>query len=297
MTPRKLDLDFSPGENNSSPENNDEDDNDDYNDDVSPEQPTKARKQESTFGLYGKSAPSPGRGEIPKMNHYSNAVARRVQKRRQRDREIEKRLRGRNQRSNSSSQGGQPGKKDEQKWVDWLRSSFGDFFALLEAHPHVPSILSWWAQLAVNLALFLVAAYMIFWFMSAVRTEFDHAAEAKSEAILNEMSVCTKNYVDNKCSGKARVPALETVCENWERCMNRDPHRVGRAKLSAHTMAEIINSFIDPISWKAIVRCLRSTSFAFMAELINISQSCYSLLVLLPSRLPATGPSVPSETA
>lgn len=36
--------------------------------------------------------------------------------------------------------------------------------------------------------------------------------------------------------------------------MNRDPAKIGRAKVSAHTMAVIINSFIDPISWKAIVR-------------------------------------------
>lgn len=35
--------------------------------------------------------------------------------------------------------------------------------------------------------------------------------------------------------------------------MNRDPTVVGRAKVSAETFAEIINSFIEPISYKTMV--------------------------------------------
>jgi len=36
--------------------------------------------------------------------------------------------------------------------------------------------------------------------------------------------------------------------------MNRDPTVVGRARVSAETFAEIINSFIEPISYKTMVR-------------------------------------------
>lgn len=50
--------------------------------------------------------------------------------------------------------------------------------------------------------------------------------------------------------------------------MNRDPAKVGRAKVSAHTMAIIINSFIDPISWKAIVR---DTDLVLAKPLLTIS--------------------------
>ena len=128
---------------------------------------------------------------------------------------------------------------------------------MLEAHPNVPSILSWWAQLMVNLSLFSLAVYVVFTFVWAIRAEFDQAAEEASDMILAEMANCAKSYVDNKCQGDQRLPALETVCDNWERCMNRDPAKIGRAKVSAHTMAVIINSFIDPISWKAVVRIPR----------------------------------------
>ncbi|EAW13495.1 putative nuclear envelope protein Brr6 [Aspergillus clavatus NRRL 1] len=263
MTPRKFDLDFSSGaENLSSPENADNED--------TPEQPTKAGHRNSLFGMYGKFAPSPGRGEIPRMNHYSHALARRVQKRRRRDKALGQQLRkdeSDDESDRPSSSEGQlvnmknVGRKGSQEGQSSSRlSSFSEFFSLLEAHPNVPSILSWWAQLVVNLSLFSLAVYVVFGFVSAIRAEFEQAAEEVSDTILAEMAVCTKNYVDNRCMSGDRLPALETICENWERCMNRDPAKVGRAKVSAHTMAIIINSFIDPISWKAIMFFLATIS-------------------------------------
>lgn len=252
MTPRKFELDFSSGaENMSSPENADNED--------TPEQPSKTGKRNSLAGLYGRFAPSPGRGGIRRMNNPSSILARRVQKKRRRDKEIDRQIlrdseeEDSNDRPSSSEGMQQPAKKQRLDQAPSRLSSFAEFFSLLEAHPNVPNILSYWAQLFVNVLLCTFVAYLVFWFLSAIRTDFDHAAEERSDVILAEMAVCAKNYVDNRCAGRDRLPALEAICENWERCMNRDPARVGRAKLSAHTMAEIINNFIDPISWKAVV--------------------------------------------
>lgn len=36
--------------------------------------------------------------------------------------------------------------------------------------------------------------------------------------------------------------------------MNRDPTVVGRAQVGAETFAGVVNSFVDPISWKTMVR-------------------------------------------
>ncbi|KAL3481461.1 Di-sulfide bridge nucleocytoplasmic transport domain-containing protein [Aspergillus californicus] len=256
MTPRKFDLDFSSGaENFSSPDNADNDD--------TPEQPTKSSHRNSLFGMYGQFAPSPGRGEIPRMSHYSNAAARRVQKRRLRNRTLDLQLRE-DSDDESDRVGGGENRRNTRKGHTQDQpvrgSTFSDFFAMLEAHPNVPNILSWWAQLVVNLSLFSLAVYVVFGFVSAIRSEFDQAAEEVSDTILAEMATCAKSYVDNRCGGGDRLPALEPVCENWERCMNRDPAKVGRAKVSAQTMAIIINSFIDPISWKAILFFLATIS-------------------------------------
>lgn len=278
MTPRKFDLDFSSGaENMSSPENAAD------NEETPEPTPAKAaNNRNSLFNMYGRFAPSPGRGEIPRVNHYSNALARRVHKRRRRDKALGMQVRrddsedddddddemdrpssSEHNLGNKLSQHQQDG-SGQQSTVSRM-TSFSDFFALLEAHPHVPSILSWWAQLVVNLSLFSLAVYVVFGFVSAIRTEFEQAAEEVSDGILAEMATCAKSYVDNRCAGNDRLPALETVCENWERCMNRDPAKVGRAKVSAHTMAVIINSFIDPISWKAIV-----SSFFFFSFVLRV---------------------------
>lgn len=35
--------------------------------------------------------------------------------------------------------------------------------------------------------------------------------------------------------------------------MNQDPTKIGRAKVSAGLIAEVVNSFVDPISWKTLV--------------------------------------------
>ena len=67
------------------------------------------------------------------------------------------------------------------------------------------------------------------------------------------MAVCSKEYLENRCAPSTRVPAMEKACMAWEKCMNRDPSVVGRARVSAETFAEIINSFIEPISYKTMV--------------------------------------------
>lgn len=70
---------------------------------------------------------------------------------------------------------------------------------------------------------------------------------------MSEISQCSKQYIENRCSPELRVPAMEKACLAWESCMKRDPSVVGRAKLSAETFAEIINGFIEPISYKTMI--------------------------------------------
>jgi hypothetical protein len=81
------------------------------------------------------------------------------------------------------------------------------------------------------------------------------------------MAVCSKEYLENRCAPNTRVPAMEKACVAWEKCMNRDPTVVGRARVSAETFAEIINSFIEPISYKTMV-----FSFSISKNYINTTR-------------------------
>ena len=88
QTPRKFDLDFSSGaENMSSPEYADNEDT------PEPTQIKKKEKRNSLFAIYGRWAPSPGRGEIARVTKHTTDPARRVHKRRIRDRDIDRHLR------------------------------------------------------------------------------------------------------------------------------------------------------------------------------------------------------------
>ncbi|KAJ5691868.1 nuclear envelope protein Brr6 [Penicillium macrosclerotiorum] len=259
-TPRKFDPDLSSGaENFSSPDNADNED--------TPEQSSPRRN--SLFNIYGRFAPSPGRGEIPRLNNYSNALVRRVQKRRRRNKELGRHIQidtdddesdrpssreGRTDKSRNKGKRSESKSSTAPSW--WTMAWWSEFFKLLEEHPNVPSILSWWAQLLVNLALFSLALYVVFAFISTMRREFNIAADNASAAMITSMGVCANNFRINNC--ELRPPDLQLKCEQWLNCMNQDPSRVAQAKVSAHAMAEIINNFIEPISWKAIMFFLAS---------------------------------------
>lgn len=133
-------------------------------------------------------------------------------------------------------------------------SALSQLFTFLESHPNMPSILSWWAQLTLNVSIFSMAVYVVWSVLQSIRGEFQHMAEQESIVILNDIHECAQKYLTNGCESPRRAPALGSLCDSWQVCMDRDPAKIGHAKLSAATMATIINSFIEPISWKAVVR-------------------------------------------
>ncbi len=69
-------------------------------------------------------------------------------------------------------------------------------------------------------------------------------------------------YEINRCSPiSQRVPALARQCTEWELCMQRDPSLVGRGRVVAETIGEIVNSFVEPISWRTLVSGLIDLAF------------------------------------
>ena len=209
---------------------------------------------------------SPGRGEISR-GPYSNAIRNRINKRRKANpgRQV-----GQHRRSDSSAShtdneteattkptkpyGAPKTAKDgvatSQGKAPGAVAAFVDF---IDAHPGLPHTLSFYAQLLLNVFLVLFVIFLVYSFWATVRADVDKKAEEAMAELVAEMAVCTRDYRENGCAGERRAPALDGVCDSWERCMTRDPRRVGRARVSAHTFAEIFNSFIEPISVKAMV--------------------------------------------
>lgn len=258
-TPRKpLEVDFSSGpENVSSPEQADNED--------TPEAPKAApvtftandgkpaAKRNSLFGLYGRFAPSAGRVDTSKPAH-SNALIRRVQKRRRREQNLGRHLLRARRPSEESSEDESRAKERKNPIPPVHEVGYmAGLFTFIESFPNAPSLLAKYLQLFFNSAIILGCLYAIYSFWTTIQADVNRASEDAAAETLAEMAACAKSYVDNRCAADSRLPALESVCSNWELCMNRDPNSVKRARLSAHTFAEILNSFVEPISLKTMV--------------------------------------------
>jgi len=228
-----------------------------------PVSPVKEKRRDSWFRRL---LPSPGRGEVARGGTYTDKAVKRVRKQRKNraltrvrrdsisDSEASDVVMASSPRKTSSGGGRGQGDENDTKQDDgrkgphWMYT----FFDFLSTHPTLPHILSWYVQLALNAFLFTLFGYVVWTFWSAIRSDVDMKSEEAVKALMTEMEDCARNYLTNRCARDSRMPALEALCNNWDKCMNRDPN-VGRAKVSAHTFAEIFNSFLEPISYKTMV--------------------------------------------
>ena len=71
-----------------------------------------------------------------------------------------------------------------------------------------------------------------------------------------EILQCAKAYVDNRCQPETRIPAMERKCSGWEECMGREVVVVGKTRVVAETLADVVNGFVDVISFKTMVSAL-----------------------------------------
>lgn len=220
--------------------------------------PFAGNKPEKKLSTY----PSSGRGEISRKSH-TDALPRRVQKRRRPHVERDVRLAlhqaagydsDSDSRSRPSSREGGPStrRRNSPSHPREL-GTIPSIFHFIEKHPNLPHILSYYAQFLLNLFYVLGVMYLSYLFLSTIRSDVDiKSRDVVSETVV-EIAVCAREFKDNRCERSSRVPAMETVCDNWEKCMNRDPRQVGRASVSAETFAAIWSNFIDNLSLKAMV--------------------------------------------
>ncbi|KAI5778947.1 Di-sulfide bridge nucleocytoplasmic transport domain-containing protein [Geopyxis carbonaria] len=198
-----------------------------------------------------------GRGELRRGKHYDGAIIKSRRKRNQR-------LLG------PGSEDGEDSDNDEyqtplgrraRRFPSSIKSSTEDWVA---THRNIPLIISDYLQLIVNGVLLMVCLYMVYGFIITIRNDIDQKVQEISSEIVQHMASCSKSYIENRCAPDIRVPAMEIQCSAWEMCMNRDPEKIGRAKVSAQTFAEIVNSFVNNISYKTMF----FTSFVILGSFL-----------------------------
>jgi len=130
----------------------------------------------------------------------------------------------------------------------WMSS----FFSFVAQHPTLPNTLSQYAQFIFNVFWLSFLAYIVYCFFSAVLGDVNEKSNEAMADIMAKIAICTRDYEQNNCNGTV-LPALRPICAEYEKCMNQDFRKVGRAKVSARTFAQIFNSFVEPISYKAMI--------------------------------------------
>jgi len=254
-------------------------------------------KKESMWGRVKKTFNSPGRGEIPRGEVLQNKDHR-VRKQRSKEnqyasrqlalqsysrsgsdaedddsemtinlpRTISPRKRSGKHNPPPSNEEAQSNKQPPPKEPGLVSS----LFTFIGAHPTVPHILSFYAQLMFNLFLLSACAYMIYSFWTAIQGDIDKKAWEASADIFGEIRKAKEGYLENGCDDTPLKPMLKLHCDHFAKVMAQDPMKIARAKVSAHTFAEIFNSFIEPISYKAmlftammIFGCFAVSNFAF----------------------------------
>ncbi|KAI8389302.1 Di-sulfide bridge nucleocytoplasmic transport domain-containing protein [Blakeslea trispora] len=106
-------------------------------------------------------------------------------------------------------------------------------------------------QMLFNVIFSVGILYVAIKIALAVRQDFYIKTQDHISALQKERIACTNNYFINHCEQSNRIPAIEDMCNSWEACMNRDVE-VAQARVSAEAIAEIINSFVEPISYKTL---------------------------------------------
>ena len=259
-TPRDpVDIGFSSGPDQSSPTNGDMDD--------TPDPPargtlsknkgamiefggSKSEFRPNDRGLFARS----GRGEVSRRSQNEIAV-RRVEKRRRRDVDSDVRLAPRRSSHDSDYEERPADHHDSESKAEKIPSMgiIPSILTFIDAHPNLPNTLSFYVQFLLNCFFAVCLMYVLWGVYATIRNDIDERAMMESSEIFAEITACTHEYKENRCDRSTRVPAMEVVCNNWEKCMQRDPLKVGRSRLSAVMFAQIFNGFIEPISLKAIV--------------------------------------------
>ncbi|KAG0703049.1 Di-sulfide bridge nucleocytoplasmic transport domain-containing protein [Suillus ampliporus] len=136
----------------------------------------------------------------------------------------------------------------------------------------MPQVLLGYLQFFFNLSLVTVFLYLLVQFILTVQRDVGHRISEYSMDIVQEIGMCATQYRNNLCEGNP-VPAMIQQCASWKTCMDRDPTTVGHARVGAELIAEVVNGFVEPISWKTLAFTL--TSLSFLTVFVNSLFSLY----------------------
>ncbi|PIL30722.1 hypothetical protein GSI_06890 [Ganoderma sinense ZZ0214-1] len=161
-------------------------------------------------------------------------------------------------------------------------------------HSDLPFRLLGFVQVGFNAALAVLAIYVLVMLFITVQRDVEYRVSEYAMDIVQDIAQCSLLYKTNLCD-QGSVPAMAAQCAAWETCMNRDPTKVGRAKVTMEVIGEVVNSFVEPISWKTLAFFI--SSLAFFTLFINSLPSFFRPPAPAPVPVPHHVPGYPLAPA
>ncbi|WFD30629.1 hypothetical protein MSPP1_001650 [Malassezia sp. CBS 17886] len=134
-----------------------------------------------------------------------------------------------------------------------------------------PEMLLTYAQVIFNASILVVFLYLLFSMVWTIQRDVSQKVREYEVEYLGEIAACSAAYATNRCGTELQAPALSDACAAWQRCASRDPTVVGRARVTAETFAEILNGFVDAVSWKTMLFALLTLSIVVGATNSTLS--------------------------
>ncbi|GAA6064626.1 hypothetical protein JCM10212_006071 [Sporobolomyces blumeae] len=159
---------------------------------------------------------------------------------------------------------------------------------------NTPYVLLGYLQFGSLTLLAVLTLSLLVLFLYTLYTDIQARLASLTISLQAEILSCAKAYVDNRCEPATRIPAIERSCREWEECMNQEVVVGGKTRVVAETLAEIVNGFVDVISFKTmlfVILTLAITIYGSTAALHLLSSRASSHSP--PSHLASTYPPYP----
>lgn len=119
-----------------------------------------------------------------------------------------------------------------------------------------PKIILNYIRLSINLFVTLMIIYYIYKFFKILEEDLKKHIIIQEHGIINKIFDCSHEYNVNKCHDDDKghlLPAMQTLCNNWKKCMQQDISNIIKSKESAIIMAEVLNNFFERLTNRTLI--------------------------------------------
>ena len=113
-------------------------------------------------------------------------------------------------------------------------------------------IISQVQKMLINMLLMLIGLFVAY-FLYLLYTDLNTHVAIFMRQMNIDISHCELQYHANFCDIPDRVPLTYDICNELEKCRSQNPYtEIIRSPIAANMIGEVINQFVEPLSWKSI---------------------------------------------